>query len=50
VATQLQHVGAVQARRPHAHEQLAAGGYGVGALLDHELPVLDRRGPHAREI
>ena len=40
-ALALEHVGAVEARRPHADEQLALAGLGVGALLDDELAVLD---------
>jgi hypothetical protein len=49
-ALSLEHVGAVQAGRAHAHQHLAEAGFGVGAILNHELPVLDGHGTHARNI
>jgi hypothetical protein len=49
-AGQLHHVRAVDTRAAHPHQQLAASGLRVGALLDHELPVLDGYRPHPRGI
>ena len=44
----LEHVGAVQAGRPHPHEHLALSGFGIRPLLDDEAPILDGYGAHKR--
>ena len=44
----LEHVGAVQAGRPHPNEQLALSGFGIRTLLHDEIPVLDGYSAHKR--
>ena len=49
-APPLEHVRPVQARGAHANQQLALAGLGIGALLHHQLPVLNGYGTHRRGI
>ena len=49
-APPLEHVRAVQAGGADANEHLALAGLGIGAVLHHELPVLDGHCTHRRGI
>jgi hypothetical protein len=50
VAGALVDVGAVEPGPPHADEDLAGPGLGVGVLVDDDLSVADRGGAHGRGV
>ena len=49
-ALELEHVRPVQAGRAHPHQHLSGAGRGVGPLLHHQPPVLDRHRAHAANL
>ena len=49
-AALLKLIGAVEARRAHAHEQLAGARRRIGVLGDEHLAVADRGGAHGAAV
>ena len=45
-APALHHVGAVQPRRPDAHQRLAGARDGIGVIFDRQVGVANRDGAH----